>query len=136
MCLSEQREIQGIPLLSNALVIYNTWLNHFVVSPFNSNHCYPYIHLYSNLSLNAEKPSLGMVVTAVLVAVLSWVTAIVVNVLTALVVGLAGCSMSWFTHTPLLLPLYAIPALLAMAEVHSFWLKNVRFVRKKYFGTL
>ena len=98
------------------------WLNHSGVSPFNSVIILSVIYL----SFNADKPSLGMVVTAVLVTILSWVVAIIVNVLTALVVGVAGRSMSWFTHTPLLLPLYAIPALLAMAEVHSFWLKNVQ----------
>ena len=66
-----------------------------------------------------------MVVMAVLVTVSSWLAAVTVNVLTALLLGFTGHSMSWFTHTPLLIPLYCIPALLAMAEVHSFWLKKV-----------
>ena len=74
----------------------------------------------------ADKPSLGMVLKAVAVTILSWVAAIAVNILTALLLDVTGHSMSWFTHTYLLLPLYTIPALLAMAEVHSFWQKMVR----------
>ena len=75
--------------------------------------------------IDTEKPSVGMVLKAVLVNVLSWLVAVLVNVLTALLLGLTGRSMSWFTHTRLLFPLYIVPAILAMAEVHSFWQKNV-----------
>ena len=66
-----------------------------------------------------------MVLKAVTVTVFSWLAAIIVNTLTAILLGLTGHSMTWFTHSSLILPLYAVPALLAMAEVHSFWLKNV-----------
>lgn len=77
---------------------------------------------------NTEKPSVGMVMMAVVVTALSWLAAIIVNALTALLLDLTGHSMSWFTHTPLLLALYVVPALLAMAETHSFWLKNVSII--------
>lgn len=72
-----------------------------------------------------DVPSVGMVLQAVMVTISSWVLAVLVNVLTALLVDFLGRSMSWFTHTLLIVPLYTIPALLAMAEVHSFWLKQV-----------
>ena len=68
-----------------------------------------------------------MVVQAVLVTLGSWVAALVVNLTTAVVLGWTGRSMSWFSHSSLLLPLYVVPALLALAEVHSFWLKLVRY---------
>ena len=94
------------------------------------------VHVYIMCSLkyiscvrilsHADKPSLGMVLKALAVTILSWVAAIAVNILTALLLDVTGHSMSWFTHTYLLLPLYTIPALLAMAEVHSFWQKMVR----------
>ena len=73
----------------------------------------------------AEKPSLGMVVKAVLVTLGSWLAALAVNVATSLLLDWTGHSMTWFSHPSLLLPLYIIPALLGMAEVHSFWLKTV-----------
>lgn len=71
-----------------------------------------------------------MVLKAATVTVFSWLAAIIVNTLTALLLDFTGHSMSWFTHTSLILPLYAIPALLAMAEVHSFWLKNVSILNQ------
>ena len=66
-----------------------------------------------------------MVLKALAVSLFSWLAAIGLNLLTALILGVAGRSMSWFTHTSLLLPLYIVPALLAMAEVYSYWQKKV-----------
>ncbi|CAI8010143.1 Endoplasmic reticulum metallopeptidase 1 [Geodia barretti] len=85
------------------------------------------VSLCSGISLKPqqlEKPSLGMVVKAVLVTLGSWLAALAVNVATSLLLDWTGHSMTWFSHPSLLLPLYIIPALLGMAEVHSFWLKT------------
>lgn len=66
-----------------------------------------------------------MVIKALFVMLFSWLAALLVNFVTAIIVTAAGRSLSWFTHTSLLLPLYVVPAALALAEVHSFWLKIV-----------
>lgn len=66
-----------------------------------------------------------MVLKAMAVSLLSWVAAIGFNLLTALILSAVGRSMSWFTHTSLLLPLYIAPALLAMGAVYSYWQKKV-----------
>ena len=70
-----------------------------------------------------------MVLNALAVLIVSWLAAIVVNVLTAILMELAGYTMTWFTHSLLLLPLYIAPSLVAMAHVHSFWQKKVRSIK-------
>ena len=68
-----------------------------------------------------------MVLKAVLVTISSWFAAILVNLVTSLLVTYVGCSMSWFSHPTLLLPLYLSPAFLAMAAVHYSWFTSVRY---------
>ena len=67
-----------------------------------------------------------MVFTGLGVLLLSWLAALVSTVVTALFLQLLGRSMSWFTHSLLIIPLYVFPIILAMAAVYEYWSQRVR----------
>ena len=55
---------------------------------------------------------------AALSLILSWGSALLATSLTALFLQLLGHSMMWFAHPIFILPLYAIPAFVAMVTIH------------------
>lgn len=52
---------------------------------------------------------------AVLVPLLGMVLALTTSVASALLLDMLQCSMSWYTHSSLVLPLYFLPSLFALA---------------------
>ena len=59
--------------------------------------------------------------------VLSWLLAVLLTVGIALKLDLLGCSMSWFTHSTLILGLYACPATALILAFHNA-LAKTRFL--------
>ena len=73
----------------------------------------------------AGKPSLSLVVATLGVLLLSWGSAIVVNIGIGLLLQMLGRSMTWYATPNLIFFLYNWPAVLAIAGTHEFWRRKV-----------
>ena len=66
-----------------------------------------------------------LVVRSMAVVVLSILASFAASLVTALLVHLSGQTLSWYTSTWLLVPLYYAPSLMGMATVHLWWKRAV-----------
>ncbi len=74
------------------------------------------------------KPSLSFVVKTMVVMVTSWLVAIAMAMIIALLLGSMGRSMSWFAHPLMIVPLYGVSSALVIGETNVQWMKWVGVV--------
>ena len=66
-----------------------------------------------------------LVARSMAVVILSILASFVASIVTALLVHLSGQTLSWYTSSWLLVPLYYTPSLMGMAAVHLWWKRAV-----------